>query len=166
MSLIQPTRCYCRVSDIDVERDLRACGLDSVLLDIDNTLRSRADGHVPPDARAWLLSCADAGVHVCLLSNNWHDDVYDLADALGIPIVAKAMKPLAPGYLRGMRILGARARRTVIVGDQLLTDVVGARVLGLSAYLVAPLATVDLPHMAMLRNLERALLREPLPDPA
>ena len=155
-----PDACFSRVSRIDVERDLKERGLTTVLLDIDNTLRSRADGQVPPDARAWLARCKQAGIGVCLLSNNWHANVFDLAAELELPIVAKALKPLPPGYLVALRDMHARARNTVVVGDQLFTDIMGAKVLGLRTYLVAPLGEVDLPYMAVLRNVERALVGE------
>lgn len=158
MSLWRPDSCFARISRIDVERDLLGCGLDTVLLDIDNTLRSRADGLVPADARAWLAKCRQAGVGVCLLSNNWHANAHELADELGLPIVAKAMKPLPHGYIEALRLMGSRARQTVVVGDQLCTDIVGAKAVGMRAYLVAPLAEVDLPHMALLRHVERALV--------
>jgi HAD superfamily phosphatase (TIGR01668 family) len=158
MALIRPDACFSRISHIDVQRDLKAKGLNTVLLDIDNTLRSRADGEVPPDARAWLVRCRESGVHVCLLSNNWHGNVFDLAAELELPIVAKAMKPLPVGYLVALRDMHAKARATVVVGDQVFTDIVGANALGLRAYLVAPLAEVDLPHMAALRHVERAFV--------
>lgn len=158
MSLFQPDACFAGIARIDIQRDLRARGITTVLLDIDNTLRSRADGQVPSEARAWLARCKEAGIGVCLLSNNWHGNVFDLAQELGLPIAAKAMKPLPPGYLFALREMRARARETVVVGDQLFTDIVGARLLGLHAYLVAPLAEVDLPHMAALRHVERALV--------
>lgn len=160
MGFIHPDAFFSRVSQIDVHKDLLERGLDTVLLDIDNTLRSRADGEVPADARKWLARCKEAGVGVCLLSNNWHGNVFDLATELDLPIVAKAMKPLPTGYLVALRDMHARARSTVVVGDQVLTDIVGAKALGLRTYLVAPLADVDLPHMAILRHVERALVAE------
>jgi HAD superfamily phosphatase (TIGR01668 family) len=157
MGLLKPDAWFSRISEIDVERDLCARGLRTVLLDIDNTLRSRADGEVPADARAWLARCRQADVRVCLLSNNWHANVFGLATELDLPIIAKALKPLPGGYIVALHTMDARARETVVVGDQLFTDIVGARVLGLRAYLIAPLAEVDLPHMVLLRHVERAI---------
>lgn len=163
MRMLGPDRCFSRLSRIDVDSDLLACGLGTVLLDIDNTLRAREDGLVPQDAREWLSACAEAGVRVCLLSNNWHKNVFALADELELPIIAKAMKPLAPGYIAALSAMHSRARNTVVVGDQLLTDIVGAKALGLKAYMVAPLGEVDLPYMAALRRFERFLVGEGAP---
>lgn len=170
MAPLAPDRYFSRVSSIDIRRDLLDEGMDTVLLDIDNTIRSRVDGEVPRDVRAWLEACAAAQLKVCLLSNNWHANVHDLAAELSLPVVGKAMKPLPPGYLVALSRMGSRARSTVVVGDQLFTDIVGARVLGLRTYMVAPLCEVDLPHMTALRGLERLLAGQsdphPTPEPA
>lgn len=167
MGFLQPDRYFPRLSDIQVEADLLGLGLNTVLLDIDNTLRSRADGLVPQDALAWLARCKAAGVGVCLLSNNWHSNVFDLAEELDLPIVAKALKPLAPGYVRALALMHARVRESVVVGDQLFTDVVGAKALGMPTYMVAPLSSADLPYTAALRRVELALVGQapPAPEP-
>lgn len=49
--------------------------------------------------------------------------VYQLANRLSLPIVAKAVKPLPP-FLMALKIGATRA--TVVIGDQLVTDVPGA----------------------------------------
>ena len=47
MSLIQPDRYFSRTSAINVEWDIVGKGFTHVLLDIDNTILSRADHQVP-----------------------------------------------------------------------------------------------------------------------
>ena len=42
MPYLQPERYFSRISHINIERDLLACGFRYVLLDIDNTILSRA----------------------------------------------------------------------------------------------------------------------------
>ena len=166
MSLFQPDRYFSRITSIDLQRDLLDAGLDCVLLDVDNTVRSRADGCVPRDVRTWIARARDADVRFCLLSNNWHGSIYDFAEEVDLPIVAKACKPLPFGYLRAMGKLGAKRSQTVAIGDQLLTDVVGAHLVGLQAYMVLPLAEVDLKHTLMLRGVERGLMGSLEPEPA
>lgn len=158
MAIMKPDAYFSHITRIDVRIDLLGKGLDRVLLDIDNTIRSRADGLVPTEVYAWLARAREAGVSFCLLSNNFHGNVFELADELDLPIVAKAMKPLAPAYLAAMRRIDAKSAHTVVVGDQLITDVVGAHTLGLRAYLVAPLAEADLAHTRFLRRFENAVL--------
>jgi hypothetical protein len=45
-----------------------------------------------------------------------------------------------------------------MVGDQLFTDILGARRLGIHAILVSPLSDRELPHTRLKRRIERFLL--------
>lgn len=166
MALLEPDRYFSRISHIDIQRDLLGCGLYCVLLDIDNTILTRDTHEVPRDVGLWLGRARDAGVEFCLVSNNWHASVYQLAGELDLPIVAKALKPLPHGLLLGMRKVGARSSETVMIGDQLMTDVVAAHLVGCQAYMLRPLVEQDLKHTLVLRNVERVLLGEREPEGA
>lgn len=164
MPLLEPDRYFARISRIDIERDLLAHGYRNVLLDVDNTILTRDTHEVPRDVGFWLAKARDAGISFCLVSNNWHEGVYHLAERLSLPIVAKAVKPLPPAFLVALKKLGAKRSETVVVGDQLVTDVLGAHFLGMKAYLLAPLVEQDLPHTLLLRNFERAVMGERKPE--
>ena len=164
MSLLTPDRYFSRITRINVRTDLLGCGLTHVLLDIDNTIRSREPHDVPQDVRAWLSAAQEAGVTICLLSNNWHADVHAFAKSLGLPLVAKACKPMPPAYVAAMRKIGGVRRSTVCIGDQFSTDVVGAHLCGMKAFLLTPLAEKDLKHTVVVRKFERKLLGEMQPE--
>lgn len=164
MSLLQPDRYFSRITAININADLLGVGYSNVLLDIDNTLRSRETGSIPRDVGVWLAKARDAGIKFCLLSNNWHSDVFDFAEELDLPIVAKACKPVPFGYTKALRLLDCDESSAVVIGDQLLTDVLGAHLAGIAAYMVLPLVEVDLKHTAVLRVVERGLLRSREPE--
>ena len=168
MPLFQPDRYFSRITVIDIKHDLLDAGYSNVLLDIDNTIRSRETHDIPRDVGVWMGKARDAGVSFCLLSNNWHANVFTFAEDLQLPIVAKACKPLPFGYIRATRMLGCKRSSTVAIGDQLLTDVVGAHLVGIASYMVMPLVDIDLKHTVALRAIERGLLgsREPEVAPA
>lgn len=166
MAFLEPDRYFARISRIDIERDLLALGYRYVLLDVDNTILTRDTHEVPRDVGAWLARARDAGIAFCLVSNNWHEGVYRLARRLSLPIVAKAVKPLPPAFLIALKKLEAKRSETVVVGDQLVTDVMGAHLLGMKAYLLAPLVEQDLPHTLLLRNVEHAIMGERQPEGA
>ncbi len=96
-----------RLSHVDIDRDLLALGYRNVLLDVDNTILTRDTHEVPRDVGFWLAKARDAGIAFCLVSNNWHEGVYQLANRLSLPIVAKAVKPLPPAFLMALRKIGA-----------------------------------------------------------
>lgn len=164
MSLLQPERYFARTSAIDVQADILERGFAHVLLDVDNTIVSRADHQVPADVRKWVVSLQGAGVGLCFLSNNWHGSVFEMASELEIPIVAKACKPLPHGFLLAIRKIGGSRKSTVMVGDQLSTDVLGAHLVGMSAYLVCPLVEEDLKHTVFVRSIERAFISDREPE--
>lgn len=164
MSLLQPERYFARTSAIDVRADILECGFTHVLLDVDNTIVSRADHQVPADVRKWIASLQGAGVRLCFLSNNWHGSVFEMASELDIPIIAKACKPLPHGFLLAIRKIGGSRTSSVMVGDQLSTDVVGAHLVGMSAYLVCPLVEEDLKHTVLVRSIERAFISDREPE--
>jgi predicted HAD superfamily phosphohydrolase YqeG len=166
-------------------RALAEEGYIAALIDIDNTLVPRDTRILSEEIVSWVTELKEAGLKVCLLSNNWHRTVFAYARHLEVPLVYKAMKPLPFSYLRALRKLGLRrmtrakrdgfvARnpggdalregpeegigRVVVIGDQLLTDVLGARLLGLHPLLVEPQSTTDLWYTQLFRRIERVLL--------
>lgn len=166
MPFLKPDRYFSRISRIDIERDLVGCGFTSVLMDVDNTILTRDTHEVPRDVALWLGRARDAGLEFCLVSNNWHEGVYQLADRLELPIVAKAVKPLPPAFLMALRKIDAKRATTVVIGDQLVTDVLGAHFLGMTAYMLQPLVEQDLPHTLMLRHFERLVMGDRKPEEA
>ena len=102
--MLQPERVFNRISDIDIQADICALGFTCLLLDIDNTLRSRETGTVPEDVLQWVRNAQQAGLSCCLLSNNWHHNVFEFARQLDLPLVPKAMKPLPSTEGRSIRV--------------------------------------------------------------
>lgn len=162
--MLNPDYYYRTVQDIDLA-GLRARGVDTLLVDLDNTLLPRDTNEVPDELRVWVSLLADAGFRVCLVSNNWHERVFGVAEELGFDLVPKALKPLPFAFLKALKKAGSRPANAAVVGDQLFTDVLGGKWLGAVTVLVAPLSASDLPHTLILRRIERLLLadRSPLP---
>lgn len=152
------------VLDIDLDA-LLARGVDTLLMDLDNTLLPRDSSIVPPEIIEWSGVLADKGFTVCLVSNNWHERVHEVAKELGFCLVAKAIKPLPFAFLRAMKVVGSKRKRSAVVGDQMFTDVLGGKLLGITTVMVLPLSASDLPHTLMLRRVERVLLAGKQPQP-
>ena len=145
------------VHDIDFEA-LAARGVDTLLIDLDNTLLPRDRSDVPEEFVRWVEELPSHGFQAALVSNNWHEHVKEIAEQLGLPLVAKSVKPLPFAFLAALRGLGSTRRRAAVVGDQMFTDVLGGKFLGMATVLVLPLSSSDLPHTLMLRHVEKLLL--------
>jgi len=145
------------VREIDLDA-LRAEGIDTLLMDLDNTLLPRDSGIMSDEVKTWADTLASRGFKVVLVSNNWHERVKAVADRLGFLIVAKAVKPLPFAFFKALKLTGSTRRQAAVVGDQIFTDVLGGKLVGIKTVLVTPLSQSDLPHTLLLRRIERVLL--------
>lgn len=159
MGLLKPDDYLSSVLAIDAN-ELFAQGFRVVLIDIDNTLVPRDTRVLSDEITAWIARLKKQGLKLCLLSNNWHKTVFSYAEALDIPIVYKAMKPSPFGFIRACAKAGrTKSERVVMIGDQIITDVLGAHIFGAKAILVDPQAVKDLWYTLVFRKLEKRLLR-------
>jgi len=164
VSIFAPDSYLTSVHAIDLDA-LARDGVRAILIDLDNTLLPRDTNVVPDELKAWAAQLRDHDLAVVLVSNNWHQRVHHVASELGFDLVDKAVKPLPFAFLAALRRAGAQARQAVVVGDQVFTDILGGKLLGMRTILVAPLSSTDLPHTLLLRRLEAIVLRGRVPQP-
>ncbi|MGO9107840.1 MAG: YqeG family HAD IIIA-type phosphatase [Thermoguttaceae bacterium] len=138
---------------------LRGLGLESLLLDADCTLKRYRSEVCAPGVAEWLDALRQAGLGLCLVSNGLRKRIARFARPLGLPFVARAMKPFPMGCRRAMRQMGFRRQSTAMVGDQLFADIMAGRLAGLTTFLVEPIHPEDEPWFTRLkRRPERWLL--------
>jgi HAD superfamily phosphatase (TIGR01668 family) len=159
LSPFRATRYVASVDLIDIDT-LVAAGVRLVLLDRDNTCVPR-DTHVaPPAVKAWLGRLRDAGISACLLSNNFHSgEVAASACELGCRVVDHAMKPAPFSAWVAMARMGVGPEQTVIVGDQVFTDILAGNLAGVRTILVRPQSRRDLWYTQIFRLGEALVLR-------
>lgn len=137
--------------------ELAARGVRGVILDLDNTVVAWDAAAPSPETRAWVRRLRDAGLRACIVSNNFAGRTQAVGDALGLPVVAGAVKPIPWAFRRAMVIMGTPASQTALIGDQLFTDVLGGNLLGLHTILVDPLSRREFPTTRLIRRFERLL---------
>lgn len=162
--MLSPDLYYADVHAIDLDA-LAASGVDTLLMDLDNTLLPRDSNVVPEDLKEWTREIKRRGFKACLVSNNWHERVRAVAEELEIDLVAKAIKPLPFAFAKALGKLGSKRSSAAVIGDQVFTDILGGNLMGMKSVLVTPLSGTDLPHTLFLRRIERMVLagRSPLP---
>jgi len=141
--------------------ELRSWGVRLVLLDRDNTCVPRGAEVAPEGVHAWFSRARSAGLEICLVSNNFHArEVRISADELGCDAIAHAMKPAPIAVWRALALEGVPAEQTVLIGDQVFTDVVAANLAGVRTILVHPQTRHDLWYTQLLRLVEEPILRD------
>ncbi len=132
-------------------------GYRHIIFDIDNTLVF----HGAPQNEAsmkLLLALKEMGYSFLFLSNNKEPRVKSFADPVGALYIHRAGKPGREGYLRAVSMLGGTKEDTFFVGDQLFTDVWGAKSAGLYNILVKPLDPKEEIQIVLKRILEKPIL--------
>ena len=138
---------------------LAADGVRALLLDIDNTLAPYEVAAPDDELRAWFAALQNAGVRVALVSNNHRDRVELFNRTLGLPAYPDAHKPLRRTVLRALRALGVPPTEAAFMGDQLFTDVLAGKNVGMRAYTVPPIRDKRDLFTRFKRLLERPLMR-------
>jgi len=158
MPLLQPHHTALCYRDITPDF-LHRLGVSCLLLDIDNTLapyeQPTPDGHIT----AWHASLAAAGIHTAFVSNNHPERVELFNQTLQRPFRCDAHKPLPRRARQLMISLGADKKSTALMGDQIFTDVLCAKLLGARAILVPPIKDRTDKGTRFKRYLERGPLR-------
>ena len=137
LSTLLPYQIFDKFDDITPDY-LLSRGVKFVFSDVDNTL---APYEVPePDERirAWLDSMNDAGITVVLVSNNHSDRIELFNRTLGLAAYADCKKPGKKRLGEIMKSVGATAEASAFLGDQIFTDVLTARNLGIEIALLVP----------------------------
>lgn len=139
--------------------DLWARGIRGIILDLDNTCCGYHQPHLAEGVADWVIEARRRGFRLVMVSNNFRERVAAIGAQLDVPGIPNALKPLPFGFLRALRVLGTARRATTVIGDQLLTDVLGAKMLGMHAVLTEPLVPKDFPLTRVLRALERIVFK-------
>lgn len=116
-------------------------GYRGVIFDIDNTLVPHG---APADKRAKELfgRLESIGFATCLISNNQEPRVKMFNEEIGTRYIFNARKPARKNYIRAMEMMETDRTNTIFVGDQLFTDVWGAKRAGIRNILVKPMRSL------------------------
>lgn len=153
-----PDECIDSTYDIDFHKLVKE-GKRGVIFDIDNTL---VEHGFPADTRSinLLHEISEMGLKVVFLSNNKEPRVKSFQEA-ALPdakYIYKAGKPAKTGYLKACEMMEITTKEAVFVGDQLFTDVWGAKRSGISNILVSPIDKHEEIQIIIKRRLEYVVL--------
>ena len=132
-------------------------GYKGLIFDIDNTLVPHG---FPADERAIQLfeRLRRIGFDTCLISNNQEPRVRPFAEQVNSKYVFDAHKPSTKNYKKAMQLMKTDEKTTIFIGDQLFTDVWGAKRTGIKSILVRPIHPKEEIQIVLKRYLERIVL--------
>jgi len=114
-------------------------GVTLLLSDLDFTLAPKSTRHPDQAVKDWIAALREAGIGFMIVSNNRSGKrVTDFCQELGVPYQGHAQKPSPKGLFAAMVRAGTPPRRTAMLGDKLLTDVLAANCAGVLSLMVEP----------------------------
>lgn len=118
---------------------LAKIGVKGIILDIDNTLEPYEHPLPGEHVVSWLKALAEMGIKAAIVSNNDRERVELFNKELKLPAYYKAGKPFKKNVLNAMRDMGTNREDTILMGDQVFTDVWAAHNAKIRAILVPPI---------------------------
>ncbi|MFH1649265.1 MAG: YqeG family HAD IIIA-type phosphatase [Candidatus Woesearchaeota archaeon] len=167
--LFRATNAVVNVNPADVKPDLRVqsindlstaylheLGVKGIVFDVDNTLCAHGETTVDEHIRGRLTELTSA-FPSCILTNADSERKGALEGMLGIPVIrSQKRKPAREPYHLALDYLGTKPNETAMVGDRVLTDVLGAKRAGMVAIKVDPIDKYSEPlNVRLARMYER-----------
>ncbi|KIL38277.1 hypothetical protein SD70_27485 [Gordoniibacillus kamchatkensis] len=159
LNLLIPRLQVATIYDIDLD-GLAASGIRGIITDLDNTLVGARDPDATPELIDWLENVKRRGFQVVIVSNNNLARVQAFASPIRVPFIHSARKPTNAAFRKALQLMKLRAEEACVIGDQMMTDVLGGNRMGLFTILVTPISPQDEGFFtkAVNRRLERAAL--------
>ncbi len=157
LDLFLPNEQIKTIYDIDLLK-LKEKGIKGIVVDLDNTLVAWNQFYVTEEILAWFDELKREKIKFVVFSNNHADRVATFAYPHNLPYIARAKKPLPKAFRQAVRQMNLSPQEVAIIGDQLLTDILGGNNVGLYTILVDPLVKSDAPITQFNRKLEGLIL--------
>ncbi len=139
---------------------LKKYDIKGLILDVDNTLidykKNMLEG-----LETWAKGLKENGIKIYILSNSNHKEkVQSIAEKFDAPYSYFASKPLKCGFKKAKKNLQLEPKNIAVVGDQILTDVLGANRCKMFSILVKPIDERDIFITKIKRPIEQKIIQK------
>ncbi|HZK10921.1 MAG TPA: YqeG family HAD IIIA-type phosphatase [Atribacterota bacterium] len=146
------------VYNIDLMKLKKIKNIKGIIVDLDNTLVAWGKKEVSQKMIDWVKEVKKLGLKICIVSNTNSKRVAEFSKIFNIPYHSKYFKPFSIAFNNGLKILDTKKAETVVIGDQIFTDILGGNRLKLLTILVVPIAKKDSIGTFLHRNIEKMII--------
>ena len=146
------------VYNIDLKKLKKTKKIKGIIVDLDNTLVAWGQKEISQKTIDWVKEAKRLGFKICIVSNTNSKRVAEFAKIFNIPYHSKYFKPFSIAFNNGLKILDTKKSETVVIGDQIFTDIWGGNRLKLLTILVVPIVKKDSIGTFLHRNLEKIFI--------
>ncbi len=152
-----PSSYYKSIYDINYDK-LAEKNIKCIMFDLDNTLALIDEGY-PPKKVVDFMKKLNKRFDTYIISNNNRKRIAKFCSSFDSKFISFALKPLPKGFKQIQNMKDYSKEAMCIVGDQLMTDILGGNLFGCHTILVDPLGKKDLKVTTLNRAVEKVLIK-------
>lgn len=158
MGIFRPTMYKKDIFAIDYQK-LKDMGIKCLVFDLDNTLGLLEHKKCPKKSKT-LLKSLQKDFLVFISTNNTKKRIQPYLKDLGIGGVSFSLKPSTRGLRKIKNDYNLKKKEMVMIGDQIVTDILAGNRFKIMTILVDPLGDKDLKITGINRALEAKIIRK------
>lgn len=158
MSIFKPDLILNKYSDLNI-LDFKNRGFNVLLLDVDNTITPYENDIPDEKAIMFVKKLKENGFKVIVVSNNTDKRVSNTAKLIECDYSCWTMKPFPFKLNTLIKKKGFDKSKILMMGDQLLTDVLCANNLGVYSIYSKPISDKDTFYARISRLIERFIFK-------
>ncbi|MEG2283840.1 MAG: YqeG family HAD IIIA-type phosphatase [Bacilli bacterium] len=155
MNLFLPSMYKKSIYTIDYSK-LKKANIRYLIFDLDNTIGLIKETE-PSIKTKKLFQELSANFEIIVISNNTKKRVTSFLMGLDITLVSFAFKPFTRGLRKISKKFNCSKEEMIIIGDQLLTDILAGKRYKIKTILVDPLGKKDLAITSISRLIEKKI---------
>lgn len=140
-------------------KKLKKNGIKCLLFDLDNTIAPYKINE-PDQIVKELFHRLEQDFKVIIISNSGKNRLRPFKEILNVDVAFSSKKPLKGKYKKILELYHFKIDEVACIGDQLLTDILGANRMGLTSILVNRVAKYEMFPTRINRFMEKFILKK------
>ena len=146
------------ICNIDLRKLKEVKKIRGIIVDLDNTLIAWGRKEIDSKINDWIKEAKRLKLKFCIVSNTRSKRVAQFAEIFKIPYSSNSFKPFNSPFNKAIEVLNTAPSETVVIGDQIFTDIWGGNRLKLLTILVVPIVKKDSLGTFFHRSLEKIII--------
>ena len=141
-------------------KKLKENGIKCILFDLDNTIAPLFEKEPSNEIKELFIYLDDLNLKAIILSNGSRERVAPFKEILNVDSSCHSAKPFQHKYKKILKMYHYNVSEVAAVGDQILTDVMGANLCGITSIFVDSLSKDEYITTKFNRLIERKILKK------